>query len=330
MTHAQGLPHFPAFEKLRGSQVLITGGAGFIGSHLARRASALGARVRILDDLSGGFLENLEGIEYEFFEGSVEDAQLVDRASTDIDYVFHEAAMVSVPESVEQPARCYSINNLGCQHVLQSAGRARARRVVLASSAAAYGQTPNLPSKERDSADCWSPYAASKVAAELMSQAWGRVSGLSSVNLRYFNVYGPRQNPNSAYAAVISAFAKALIEGRQPTIFGDGSQTRDFTHVDNVVLANFLAATHETAFMGDVFNVGLGRQTSLVDLLDAMCRTLGKDVKPSFGPLRAGDVAHSCADISRAAEALGYSPCIDFEAGLADTLEDFKQQYSAA
>ncbi|MCA9641774.1 MAG: NAD-dependent epimerase/dehydratase family protein [Polyangiaceae bacterium] len=326
---SQSLPHFPAFEKLRGARVLITGGAGFIGSHLARRASSLGASVRILDDLSGGFLENLEGIDYEFFEGSVEDATLVERASVDVDYVFHEAAMVSVPESVEQPARCYSINNLGCQHVLESAGRAKAKRVVLASSAAAYGQTPSLPSKETDAPDCWSPYAASKVAAELQSQAWGRVSGLSSVNLRYFNVYGPRQNPNSAYAAVISAFAKALISSKQPTIFGDGSQTRDFTHVDNVVLANFLAATHDAAFMGDVFNVGLGHQTSLLDLLAAMCRTLDVDVKPAFAELRAGDVAHSCADIDRTRSALGYAPCIDFEAGLQDTLEDFKQRYAA-
>ncbi|MGE0321474.1 MAG: NAD-dependent epimerase/dehydratase family protein [Polyangiaceae bacterium] len=325
----KSLPHFPAFEKLRGARVLITGGAGFIGSHLARRASALGAHVRILDDLSGGFLENLAGVDYEFFEGSVEDAALVDRASADIDYVFHEAAMVSVPESVEQPARCYSINNLGAQHVLESAGRAKAKRVVLASSAAAYGQTPNLPSQETDTPDCWSPYAASKVAAELQSQAWGRVSQLSSVNLRYFNVYGPRQNPNSAYAAVISAFAKALISGKQPTIFGDGSQTRDFTHVDNVVLANFLAATHVTAFTGEVFNVGLGRQTSLLDLLGAMCRTLGLEASPTFGPLRAGDVAHSCADISRTQAALGYVPCVDFEAGLQDTLDDFKQRYSA-
>lgn len=324
------LPHVPAFAKLRGAQVLITGGAGFIGSHLARRATALGAEVRILDDLSGGFLENLAGIDYEFFEGSVEDAGLVERASQDVDYVFHEAAMVSVPESVERPSRCYSINNLGCQNVLESAGRARAKRVVLASSAAAYGQTPSLPSKEGDLADCWSPYAASKVAAELMSQAWGRVSGLSSVNLRYFNVYGPRQNPNSAYAAVISAFAKALISGVQPAIFGDGSQTRDFTHVDNVVLANFLAATHDTTFTGEVFNVGLGRRTSLLELLGAMCRTLGKDVAPAFGPLRAGDVAHSCADISRARGALGYAPCVDFETGLKDTLADFQLRYAGA
>lgn len=327
---SQSLPQVPAFAKLQGARVLITGGAGFIGSHLARRAHALGAVVRVLDDLSGGFLENLEGIEYEFFEGSVEDAALVARASEDVDYVFHEAAMVSVPESVEQPVRCYSINNLGCQNVLESAARASAKRVVLASSAAAYGQTPSLPSKESDAADCWSPYAASKVAAELQSQAWGRVSGLSSVNLRYFNVYGPRQNPNSAYAAVISAFAKALIAGKQPSIFGDGSQTRDFTHVDNVVLANFLAATHDAPFVGEVFNVGLGRQTSLLDLLHAMCRTLGKEVKPTFGPLRAGDVAHSCADISRAREALGYAPSVDFETGLKDTLEDFEQRYRSA
>ncbi len=314
------------FSEFQGKRVLITGGAGFIGSHLAHRLAALGAEICVLDDLSGGCLENLSGVEHTLFQGSVEDPALVRAACSGVHIIFHEAALVSVPESVEQPERCYSINNMGCQHLLSAASAEGVQRVVLASSAAAYGQTPSLPSSEGDTPDCWSPYAASKVAAELMSQAWGRVHGLSTVNLRYFNVYGPRQNPNSAYAAVISAFASALTQGKQPTIFGDGSQTRDFTHVSNVVLANLLAATHPTKLMGDVFNVGLGRQTSLLELLKALGSALNVEVAPGFAAIRAGDVAHSCADITRIKTALGYEPVTGFEAGLVDTLEDMRRR----
>jgi len=314
------------FTEFQGKRVLISGGAGFIGSHLAHRLAALGAEILVLDDLSGGFLENLRGVEHKLFRGSVEDPALVQQACKGVHFIFHEAALVSVPESVEQPERCYSINNLGCQNLLSAASAERVQRMVLASSAAAYGQTPSLPSAESDPVDCWSPYAASKVAAELMSQAWGRVHGLSTVNLRYFNVYGPRQNPNSAYAAVISAFASALSQGKQPTIFGDGSQTRDFTHVSNVVLANLLAATHPEKLMGDVFNVGLGRQTSLLELLTALGSTMNVEATPKFGATRLRDVAHSCADISRIQAVLGYQPVTGFEDGLVDTIEDMRQR----
>lgn len=301
--------------------VLITGGAGFIGSHLATRLHELGAQVRVIDDLSGGFAENLpDGVDLRV-ASILDDAALRDVASG-CQYIFHEAAMVSVPESVEKPDECLQVNIVGTQRVLEAARDGGAKRVIFAASAAAYGNEPELPSRESTAPDCWSPYAASKVASETLLAAFGRCYELSTVSLRYFNIFGPKQNPDSPYAAVISAFYKALSNGKQPMIFGDGKQTRDFTHVDNVVHANLLAATCEKPLAGEVINIGTGYRTSLLEVLDVMGNAMDFDVKPTFADPRAGDVRHSQADISRARSILGYEPIVDFATGLQRMLSE--------
>ncbi len=309
----------------RGEGVLITGGAGFIGSHLAHRLASLGAHVRVLDDLSGGHAHNLEGDPapgtIELHRASILDPADLARAVAGCRFVFHQAAMVSVPQSVEQPARCMEVNVVGTERVLAAARQAGVQRVMFAASAAAYGNTPSLPSKETDLPDCWSPYAASKVTGEMLLQTYSRCYGLSTISLRYFNIFGPRQDPKSPYAAVISAFADALIAGRTPRVLGDGEQTRDFTPIENVVHANLLAASSEQPLMGEVVNIGCGGRIRLLDVLAAMGRALGVRVAPEFGPPRAGDVRHSSADIGRAKALLGYEPVMPFEEGIRRTLE---------
>lgn len=308
-------------QEFRNVPVLITGGAGFIGSHLGRALLALGAKVRVLDDLSGGFRENLPS-GCEFHHASILDDKILRQAVAGCRFVFHEAAMVSVPESVEQPGRCAEINIMGTQRVLEAARAAGVQRIIFAASAAAYGGNPKLPSREDHPTDCNSPYAASKVAGEVLMSAFGKCYKISTVSLRYFNIFGPRQNPDSPYAAVISAFAKALRAGKQPTIYGDGKQTRDFTYIDNVVHANLLAAANPRKFQGEIINIGTGKRISLLDVLQHMGRVLHVEVKPTFAPPRAGDVRDSVADISRARELLGYQPIVDFAAGIERTLGD--------
>lgn len=312
-------------EHFRGRRCLVTGGAGFIGSHLARALAAAGAEVRVLDDLSSGDPKNLDGIDAELTRASILDAAALKDAIQGCDFVFHHAAMVSVPESVGDPDGCLRINIVGTQRVLEAAKDAGVRRVTIASSAAVYGDEPSLPSKETDPTDCRSPYAAGKASGETLASAFSHCYGLSTVSLRYFNIFGPRQDPTSPYAAVISAFADRLIRGVQPTVNGDGSQTRDFTPVDNVVHANLLAASHKGDHKGTVCNIGTGRSISLLDLLDAMGSALGVDVDPAFGPPRPGDVMHSRADITKAASAIGYTPIKSFEDGIAETLVWAKQ-----
>lgn len=309
---------------IRGRRMLVTGGAGFIGSHLCRALASLDCPVVVLDDLSSGHASNLDAPELSgrvtFIRASILDADALAQAVRGCDAVFHQAAMVSVPQSVSDPEGCARTNIVGTQMVLSAAAKASCRRVLLAASAAAYGNTPSLPSKETDSPDCWSPYAASKVAGELLLQSAARTSALSTVSLRYFNIFGARQDPKSPYAAVISAFADALITGRTPRIMGDGEQTRDFTPVENVVLANLLAAASPRPLAGEVINIGCGGRIRLLDVLAAMGRTLGVKVNPEFLPPRAGDVRHSSADISRAREILGYAPVVSFDEGIASTL----------
>jgi len=302
-----------------GRRVVITGGAGFIGSHLAHRLVALDAEVRVLDDLSGGFRRNVPTAAT-LIEASILDDDARAAAVEGCDVVFHEAAMVSVPESVAEPLRCSELNITGTERVLESARDAGVQRVIFAASAAAYGPEPALPCREDQPPDCVSPYAASKVAGEAFMSAFGRCYDLSTVSLRYFNIFGPRQNPDSPYAAVISAFEKALRAGNQPTIFGDGSQTRDFTHVDNVVHANLLAASHATEFAGEIINIGTGQRIDLLTVLRTMAEILGREVEPDFDEPRAGDVPHSVADVSRAKALLDYEPIVDFEEGLRRTL----------
>lgn len=306
----------PSFGAFRGSSCLVTGGAGFIGGHLARALVGLGARVRVLDDLSGGFRENLHP-DADFVHASILDGGALEGSVRGCRFVFHQAAMVSVPQSVEQPNECMRINVEGTQRVLSAAVKAGVGRVLFAASAAAYGNNPSLPSRETDLPDAWSPYAMSKIAGEHLLTTFARCHGLSTLSLRYMNIFGEGQNANSAYAAVISAFSKALRSGGQPTIFGDGTQTRDFTHVANVVRANLLGAASPRELRGEVVNIGTGVRTSLLDVLRVMGEVLGVTPRPVFMPPRAGDVRDSVADITRARELLGYEPAVGFPEGLA-------------
>ena len=304
----------------RGRIALVTGGAGFIGSHLGRRLLELGARVRVIDDLSSGHERNVpEGVE--FIRASVLDEDAVARACERCDYAFHQAAMVSVPQSVEQPGRCMDVNVRGTEVVLSAARRAGVARVMFAESAAAYGNEPSLPSREDHLPDCWSPYAASKVAGEMLLTTFARCYVLSTISLRYFNVFGPRQDPKSPYAAVISAFIDALAAGRRPKVFGDGLQTRDFVPVENIVHANLLAASSPKKLAGEVVNIGCAGRISLLDVLSHMGRVLGVKADPEFLPPRAGDVRHSSADITRARELLAYEPILPFAEGIRRTLD---------
>ncbi len=301
-------------------RALITGGAGFIGSHLAHALMGLGCEVAVLDTLKGGHLSNLPpGVD--FRKASVLDDAELRSAMKGCRYVFHQAAIVSVPESVENPDECLHVNVEGTQRVLIAAKELGVHRVNFAASAAAYGNNPNLPSKETDAPDSWSPYAASKVAGELLLQTWARCFNLSTVSLRYFNVFGPRQDPKSPYAAVISAFVNALAEKRQPRVLGDGLQTRDFVYIDNIVHANLLAASCGKDLRGEVINVGCGGRVTLLDVLRHMGEVLKVDGTPTHGEPRAGDVRHSSADISKAREILGYAPIVDFGEGIRRTLE---------
>ncbi len=309
----------PTLAPIRGQRALVTGGAGFIGSHIAQGLLDCGAQVTVLDDLSSGHAHNVPA-DAAFIEGSILEERSLDRAIEGCTLVYHQAAMVSVPQSVEQPEQCLMVNVLGTQRVLEAARRVGATRVMLAASAAAYGDTPQLPSSETDPTAPCSPYAMSKLAGEQLLRVWNRTHGLETLSLRYFNIFGPRQDPRSPYAAVISAFADRLAAGKSPMIFGDGSQTRDFTHISNVVLANLLAGAAERSWAGEVVNIGTGRSISLLELARTMSTVVGFSGEPVHEPARAGDVAHSRADIAVVRELLGYEPMTDLEEGLRDTL----------
>lgn len=311
---SQQLPKFVT-DAIGASTILITGGAGFIGGHIGRAAAAMGASVRVLDDLSGGFESNVPA-GAKLFRASILDEAALGEAVAGCTYVFHQAAMVSVPVSVEHPEECTRVNVVGTQRVLEAARRAGVKRVMFAASAAAYGNNPMLPCREERAADAWSPYAMSKIAGEHLCQMYARNYGLSTASLRYFNVFGELQNANSAYAAVISAFEKALRSGAMPKIFGDGRQTRDFVHVSNVVRANLLAATSPKNLCGEPMNIGTGVRTDLLSVLSHMAKALGRPDECEFFPARAGDIRDSVADISRAREVLGYEPVVDFATGI--------------
>jgi UDP-glucose 4-epimerase len=305
----------------RNASALVTGGAGFIGSHIARRLVGLGANVRIIDSMTTGLQANIPK-EAKFYKASILDDDVLREAASGCHFIFHKAALVSVPLSVEQPMLCAQINITGTERVLEAAKDLGVKRVVFASSGSVYGGDPRLPSHEDDPVDPWSPYAASKAAGEVLCAAFAHCYDMTTVCLRYLNVFGPRQNPDSPYAAAIASFIRAVRTGKTPTVFGDGLQTRDFVHVDNVVNANLLAATNPAKICGERFNIGTGVRTSVLDVLNAMGKALGRTITPNFGPPRAGDVLHSGADISRAREKLEYEPLIDFETGMKNTLRD--------
>ncbi|MCL5269008.1 MAG: SDR family oxidoreductase [bacterium] len=302
---------------------LVTGGAGFIGSNIVEYLIERGERVRVLDDFSTGKRENIEPFlgRIELIEGELRDEETCRRAGAGVDYVLHQAAMASVPRSIDEPVMTSDINVLGTIKLLTAAARARVRRLVYAASSSAYGDQPTPAKVESLPPSPLSPYAAAKLAGEYFCQAFSQSMGLETVCLRYFNVFGPRQDPKSQYSAVIPLFVTAVIEGRRPTIFGDGGQTRDFTYVENNVRANILAATAPAAAVGRVINVACGTSYSLLDLLAIINATLGKSIEPVFAPARVGDVRHSLADITLARELLDFEVAIDFEAGMRRTIE---------
>ncbi len=300
---------------------LVTGGAGFIGSHLAARLAMRGDAVRIFDNFSTGHNANVIAIggRVEIVRGDLRSEEAVRRAMDGVSVVFHQAADPSVPRSIDDPRTCYDINVLGTLNVLLAARDAGVRRVVFASSCAVYGDSPILPKSEQLAPEPASPYAASKLAGEELCTVFARVWGLETVSLRYFNVYGPRQDPKSAYAPVIPRFLQALLRGERPVIYGDGGQTRDFVYVGDVVQANLLAA-EAPGIAGRVFNIAAGRSVSLYQLLLLMADLLGVPPKAEHLPPRPGDVRHSAADIRAARQALGYEPMVRLEEGLQSTI----------
>lgn len=309
------------------ARYLVTGGAGFIGSHLTTRLVQEGHHVRVLDNLSTGSLDHLAHIEgrFEFTEADLNDRDALDRVVDGVEAIFHQAALASVPRSVELPLETHHACATGTVNLLDAARKAGVRRLVYAGSSSVYGDQPEMPKRESQLPQVLSPYAAAKMAGELYCEAFAATYELETVRIRYFNVFGPRQDPGSPYAAVIPLFVSALLSGRQPTIFGDGLQSRDFTYVDNVVEANLLAANAEGA-SGKVYNVACGESLSVLDLLKEICRQLDKPFDPRFAPPRAGDVKHSWADVSAARRDLGYEVLVDFAEGLRRTLEFYVAQ----
>lgn len=317
---------------------LVTGGAGFIGSHITTALARRGDRVRVLDNLSTGRRENLaalglgerrSGAPVELWSGDLVDERALSDACVGVDGVFHEAAQVSVPQSVAHPVRSYETNALATLRLLEACRAQGVRRLVFAASSAAYGETVELPKVESMAPAPLSPYAAGKVAAEHLLAVYGHIHGLQTVSLRYFNVFGPRQLDDSPYTGVIAIFAKALLEGRRANIYGDGEQTRDFTYVDNVVAAN-LAAMDRDVPPGSVINVGAGVAISINQLYRAMAAQLGSDLEPNYLPPRDGDVRHSLACLQRARALLGYEPKVDWRVGLKVTVDWYAARHAAS
>ena len=314
-----------SLESQNMSSYLVTGGAGFIGSHIASALVARGDEVRVLDNLSTGSRANLEhlGSDVEFIEGDVQDLKTAELAVRGIDFVIHQAALASVPRSIEKPLDTNAACVTGTLTLLDAARRSNVRRFVYAGSSSAYGNQPFMSKREGDLPAPLSPYAAAKLAGEHYCQAFTATYGLETVSIRYFNVFGPRQDPNSEYSAVIPLFVTAMLAGKQPTIFGDGYQSRDFTYVDNVVAGN-LAAAEAPEASGKVFNVACGKQFTLLDLVASINRVLGTKIEPVFTEPRTGDVRESLADISAARKFLGYSPVIEFDEGLRRSIEYYR------
>jgi UDP-glucose 4-epimerase len=307
------------------ARYLVTGGCGFIGSNLAEYLVSQNHEVRILDNLSTGKRENISAFadRVEFIEGDLLDKAAVARAVHGVDYVLHQAALPSVPRSIEDPETSNRVNVEGTVILLHACVKAGVRRVVYAASSSAYGDQPTLVKSEDLLPRPKSPYAVAKLAGEYYMQAFTACYGLETVALRYFNVFGPRQDPTSQYSAVIPKFITAMLHGESPTIYGDGTQTRDFTFVLNNVLAN-VAAAQAPDVAGGVFNIACGTSFSLLDLVREINSILGTSIEPVFAPPRAGDVRHSLADISAARAALGYDVVVDFHEGLRRTIEWYK------
>ncbi|HEX3281808.1 MAG TPA: SDR family oxidoreductase [Pyrinomonadaceae bacterium] len=305
---------------------LVSGGAGFIGSHIASGLIKSGARVRIIDDLSTGYRENLDEIggDVDFIQGSLADEAALRRAIAGVELVFHEAAIPSVPRSVENPRQTHIASVDSTFSLLLAARDSKVKRLVYAASSSAYGDQPTLPKVETMLPDPLSPYAVAKLVGEYYCQVFTRVYGLETVALRYFNVFGPRQDPSSQYSGVISRFISALLSGQRPVIYGDGEQSRDFTYIDNVVAAN-LKAAETTNGVGQVINIANGERVTLNQLLEQLKQLTGRnDAQADYQDPRKGDVRDSLADISRARELLDFAPQVDLRTGLKLTMDWWK------
>ncbi len=302
------------------ARYLVTGGAGFIGSHLCARLTADGHEVRALDDLSSGHRANLDGVDVDLIVGDLRDQDTLRSATEGADFVLHHAAIASVQYSVEHPLEEQDVNVVGTLRLLEAARASGVQRVVFAASAAAYGADETVPKTELMPATPISPYGLSKVAGEHYCRVWSHVYELETVCLRYFNIFGPRQDPASPYSGVISIFARTMIDGRVPTIHGDGRQSRDFTYVDNVVEANVRACAMGVT-SGEIYNIGCARAITVNELVEAINDALGSDLIAQHVDSRSGDVRASLADITAARQSLGYSPTTTFEDGLQKTLD---------
>src|ERR1051326_3135471 len=311
---------------------LVTGGAGFIGSHIASALVQRGERVRIIDDLSTGYLQNIAAIggKVDFVQASLTDTKILGNALENVELVFHEAAIPSVPRSVQSPAETHEASVNGTFSLLLAAREKRVRRVIYAASSSAYGDQSESPKREAMRPDPLSPYAVAKLVGEYYCQVFSRVYSLETVALRYFNVFGPRQDPSSQYSGVVSRFISALFSGEQPIIYGDGEQSRDFTYVSNVIKANLLAA-ESVAAVGRVINVANGRSVTINQVLELLKQLTGKtDVTAEYAAPRAGDVRDSLADLTLARSLLGYEPSVNLEEGMRLTLDWWKSNQNAA
>jgi len=309
------------------AKFLVTGGAGFIGSHLVDELLRRGETVRVLDNLATGKRENLEHCleRIDFVEGDIRELETCRRACADTDYVLHQAALGSVPRSMEDPLTSHDVNVTGTLKMLIAARDSGVKRFVYAASSSTYGDHPALPKIEDRIGNPLSPYAVTKYADELYARVFGRCYGLETVGLRYFNVFGPRQDPFSQYAAVIPLFVSALLRGEAPTINGDGEQTRDFTYVGNAVTANLLACAASAEVAGEVFNIACNERTSLNSLYRRLQELLGSEIEPIYGPPRAGDVRDSLADIGKGGRLLGYQGEIKFNEGLRRSIDWYRE-----
>jgi UDP-glucose 4-epimerase len=307
------------------SKYIVTGGAGFIGSNITKELVKRGETVKVIDNLSTGYEKNLADIvgKIEFVKGDITDLNLLQKEFAGYDYVLHQAALCSVPRSINDPIASNQNNTDGTLNVLVAARDQKIKRVVYASSSSVYGEAKNEYKVETLAIDPLSPYALNKYAGERYTQLFYKLYGLETVALRYFNVFGPAQDPNSQYSAVIPLFIDKMLKGESPTILGDGEQSRDFTYVQNNVEANILAATGSGG-AGEVMNIACGTSTTLNELVALINEELGTDIKPIYQESRAGDIKHSKADVSKAKESIGYEPKIDFKAGLKETIKWYK------
>lgn len=326
--------HYSELEFPQDSLFLVTGGAGFIGSHLCETILEMGYKVRCLDNLSTGFMKNLDGFidhpNFEFIEGDIRDLDTCKNACEGVDYVLHQAAWGSVPRSIEMPLFYEEVNIKGTLNMLEAARENNVKKFVYASSSSVYGDEPNLPKVEGREGNLLSPYALTKRVNEEYAKLYTKLYGLDTYGMRYFNVFGPRQNPDGAYAAVIPKFINKLKNGEQPEIYGDGTQSRDFTYIENVIDANLKACKADSKYAGNAYNIACGDQISLIDMYELISKELNSDIKPKFVGERKGDIKHSNADVSKAEKCLNYQVNYIFTKSLIHYLnlqiKDFKKE----